>query len=712
MDAGQLHSLLRRQLRPLLAASAELGPELESFVAAVDEAYRSFDDDRRMLERSLELSSRELLRANSEMRAVFNTFPDLFLWMDEEGVILHTQAGDPRDLYLGARELVGKRLDRAPYPEVAEAFRDGLERAGRGKERVAFEYQLPCGGEPRFYEARLLPLVNQQTIAIVRNITDQKEAERELREAMEAAELATRAKADFLATMSHEIRTPMNAVIGMTGLLMDTELSDEQEEYVSTVRSSGAALLTLINEILDFSKIEADRLEFEEVAFDVRTAVQEAVDVVAELGCNEERDLLVLVEPSLPRRLIGDPARIRQVLLNLLSNALKFTKQGEVAVHVRFDPLEGEEVALLIEVQDTGIGIPEDVRERLFDPFTQADTSTTRKFGGTGLGLAICKRVVEQMGGCIGVESEVGSGSRFSFHVPLKRAEAPDEPPPFGGRLVGLRVLVVDDRELCRRVVAEQLGGWGVDVTLAASADQALAAMDRAASSGRAFAVALVDHHMPLRDGLELANDFRAQPSAAGVPLVLLTAGLGGRLEARLHQLGFAGHLSKPIRESSLLTCLGRVLALDQPVGEEPDSAAEEGQSPAGRHVARILLAEDNAVNQRVASRILEKLGYLVDVVADGREATDAVRSLPYDLVLMDCQMPEMDGYEATRRIRALESDERRTPIIALTANALAGDRDRCLEAGMDDYLSKPVRKEDLQRAIEAWLCRGRRAAG
>jgi PAS domain S-box-containing protein len=569
-------------------------------------------------------------------------------------------------------------------------------------------------GEWRWFRIRGAAERNSEGIALTvsgsqQDVTERKQYQQALIEATETAAGANKAKGEFLANMSHEIRTPMNGVIGMAELLLETPLNPMQRDYAETVRDSAGALLTVINDILDFSKVEAGKLDLENLDLDLRDTIEDVARLLAIQAHAKGLEVTALIDPSLPDLVRGDAGRVRQVLLNLGGNAVKFTQQGEVALDVRVVDRNAEQIFVRVEIRDTGIGIPADRIDALFKPFSQVDASTTRKYGGTGLGLSIVKRLVELMGGDVHVFSEEGFGSVFSFTIRFevtKNASASRPPPP--AELRGQRVLVVDDNATNRKVIMGQLNLCHMDAVCASSADEALALMRQASMAGRPYEVALLDHQMPGYDGAKLGRIIVNDPSLKHTRLVLLTSS-GQRGDGHMFaDIGFAGYLLKPVTQSDLTDCLTMVLSAEAAswhFKSQPIVTRHALRSQRAQKRQRILLAEDNAVNQKVACRTLEKLGYRVDVAIDGAAAITGWESGRYDLILMDCQMPGMDGYEATRAIRAREAGgAAHIPIVALTAHAMKGSDAQCVAAGMDDYLSKPIDRAQLEACLERWL--------
>ncbi len=640
------------------------------------------------------------------LKAVIANSQSLIYVKDLEGRYLLANEPFERAFAVSASDLLGQ-TDEYLDPEMAPIWRANDFRAR--SEQFAVE-EWSNGPDGRIdYETVKFPLHDADgqvfaTCGISLDVTQRRRANEEMARARDAALAATAAKSAFLATMSHEIRTPMNAVIGLTGLLLDTTLDDQQRDLMETVRSSGDALLVVINDILDFSKIEAGDLHLERQAFTLRSCAEGSMDLVAQAAAAKGLDLVLDVAESCPRRLIGDAARLRQVLVNLLNNAVKFTAAGDVLLTITASEAPGASTRLTFSVRDTGIGIPADRIDRLFQSFSQVDASTTRVYGGTGLGLAISRGLVRSMGGDLVVHSVPGEGSTFAFTGAFGVSDLPEPAEPMPATaMAGRSALIVDDNETNRRVLNHQLAGWGLRTTCVAGPEEALALL----AGGASFDLALLDMHMPVMDGDQLAVALRALPNGRSMPMVMLRS--LGPLPAPRSGTAFVAVLTKPVKLAALLTAVrGALGGTARATVDAPAAVA----GSAGNSGLRVLLAEDNAVNQKVAKLLLAKLGYDADAVDNGEEAVAALTASRYDLVLMDIHMPRMDGLTATRFIRAQIPAARQPRIVALTASAMLEDRQACTEAGMDGYLVKPFRQEQLAAVLDGAVLDGVGTAG
>ncbi|HVK58111.1 MAG TPA: response regulator, partial [Candidatus Kapabacteria bacterium] len=648
------------------------------------------------------------------LRAMLDNIPDSIYFKDRDSRFLAMSRSLAIRLGLNSPEEGVGKTDRDFFEEAhaQDALRDEQHILQTGQPIVGkMERERWLDGHERWVLTTKVPLKNRQgeitgTFGISKDITELKEAEAELGRARDAALESARLKSEFLANMSHEIRTPLNAVIGMTGLLLDTVLTEDQRDFAETIRKSADALLNIINDILDFSKIEAGKMPIESIEFDLTEVVEGTAELLAESAQQKDVELATWIHEEVPRHLRGDPGRIRQILTNLVGNGVKFTTHGEVVLHVSKVREVDKTIVLQFTVRDTGIGIGPDAQTRIFQAFVQADGSTTRRYGGTGLGLAISRQLVELMQGEIGFESTAGKGSTFWFTVPLEVQPEQTPPPGIASTLEGFRILVVDDNQTNREIVHHQVLSWKMRNGSVHSGASALKALEEAAAENDPYHLAILDMQMPEMDGLSLARAIKANPAIAKTHLVMLTSLGFLPEERRWREAGIAAYLIKPVKESRLFDTLVSVLRGASQSRRAP--AAAQAGDDLNRRSVRVLVAEDNIVNQKVALRQLQKLGYSADAVANGLEVLQAIKQIPYDLILMDCQMPELDGYETTRVIRGEEHrkhrSNRRLYIIAMTANALAGDREECLTAGMDDYISKPVRMEEIDAAISRGL--------
>jgi two-component system, sensor histidine kinase and response regulator len=648
-------------------------------------------------------------RSERRMRSIMNQIPVTVSYIDAECHYRYINHAQEVWLAKSEDEVIGKHVRDVVGAELWANIEPHLSAALAGQSVPLERQRVDRAGNPVWHSGRHVPDVNDagEVVGVYtvffdttqRALAEQalRHSEQELRTAKAAAERASKAKSEFLANMSHEIRTPMNGVLGLTELLLDTPLNAQQRPFLETVRSSGETLLSIINDILDFSKIEAGKLEIETLDFDLYQAVEDVVQLMAPRAHAKKLELACRIDDRLPAAVRGDPYRLRQVLTNLLANAVKFTESGEVVVAVGMN----DAGQMHVSVRDTGIGISEDTRKRLFAPFAQADGSTTRRFGGTGLGLAISRHLVDLMHGEIGVESMPGQGSTFWFTLPLEQAQSLPAV-PYPGELAGRRVLVVDDNATNAEILDYHAQAVGMRCATAVDGLAGLQSLRQAAREGNPFELAIIDMKMPRMDGLALAAAVRNDPALAGLRIVLVTSLHSTDELSRAREAGISAYLSKPVRRHELYRALAQAVN-----GAAAEQATVANAGSALRLNCRVLMAEDNGVNQFVARNMLKSLGCEFDIVPNGQEALAAVQRGGYDIVLMDCQMPIMDGYEATRQIRQWEevsAQPKRLPVVALTANALVGDADICIEAGMDGHLAKPYTRNQLGALMARWL--------
>jgi PAS domain S-box-containing protein len=719
-EVGMLVTAFNQMLERIQERDAALQNSNNQLESRVEERTRQLQgevDDRMLAE---EMLSKE----RGMLRALIDNVPDFMYVKDAESRFVVANASLARSMGLNSPADMLQKTDFDFYPRklAASFYEDDRMVVSSGEPIFNREEEaIDSFGNRIWLLTTKVPLFDKDgrmtgIAGVGRDITERQRVEQAMQRAKEAAEAASRAKSEFLANMSHEIRTPLNGVMGMTDLALETQLTPEQRDYLETVKSSSDTLLTVINDILDFSKIEAGKIDLEEVDFNLRESLESSLKTVALRADEKGLELLCEIAPEVPEIVCGDSTRLRQVVINLVGNAIKFTEQGEVALKVQIESRDATNCFLRFTVSDTGIGIPEDKRESIFAPFSQADTSTTRKYGGTGLGLTISTRLVEMMGGKIWVESEEGRGSQFHFTARLGSTDTKEMKVGTAARpeiLRGVKVLIVDDNRTNRRILKGMLEQWEMKTTSVEGGQEALDQLSAAREAGEPYGLILTDMHMPKMDGFTLVEHIRHNPELATSTIMMLTSAGHRGDAARCLELGVAAYLLKPIRQSELREAIARILGAREQEGAIPlitRFSLHDARDPSA--FLRVLLAEDNAVNQRLAVRLLEKRGHRVAVAGNGREALEALEKEKFDLVFMDVQMPEMDGLEATATIREREkSSGLHQPIIALTAHAMKGDREKCLAAGMDGYLTKPIRPQDLEGILDEYVARRAAAA-
>ncbi len=657
-------------------------------------------------------AEKALRESEEKFRNLAEQSPNM-IFLNRKGRVIYANRQSEQIMGYQREEYYAPDFDylRLTSPQYVDLLKTNFTRHMSGEEVAPIEYELITKDGEKIDAILTSKLIDYEgepaILGIVTDITERKRVEKALLEAKKQAEEANRLKSEFLANMSHEIRTPMNAVIGMTGITLDTNLTNEQREYLNIVKESAYTLLGLLDDILDFSKIEAGKIELETIDFDLRTVVEGITDTLSHRASTKGLELAYLIHPEVPVFLRGDPVRLRQILMNLGGNAVKYTEKGEVVIQVELQEETSDRVNVLFSVTDTGIGIPDDNQTKIFESFTQVDGSTTRKYGGTGLGLSISKRLVELLNGQIGVESRLTQGSRFWFTVTLeKQKEVRTIPPSIPIDLHEKRMLVVDDNRTNRTILIKMLESFGCSPQAVESGAEALGILDNAAGQNKPFDLVLLDMRMPEMDGEQTLRAIKKDPRIKDVTVIVLTSvGVRGEV-ARLEALGCEGYLLKPAKQSQLFDTIITVL------GQKKETVKPEPVPIVTRHFVaeqklrqvRILVAEDNPMNQKLALALLTRAGYPAEAMDNGRMVIEALKKNPCDLIFMDVQMPEMDGFEATRIIREMEGEGKHTPIVAMTAHAMKGDRERCLKAGMDDYISKPIEPKEMFSAIEKWI--------
>jgi two-component system sensor histidine kinase/response regulator len=680
----------------------------------------------------LELSQKKLLDVMDQMKKTQAALSESELKyrsifeQSNDAIFIHNFEGKLIDLNQQACDLMGLEKEKIINKNLSSFFpEDEQYTLNRNLKRTSYTGSVRFESQMFYVDKSLIDIEASSSIldrdkrillSIFRDITERKEDEKMLIEAKEIAEYANKVKSQFLTNMSHEIRTPLNGIVGMTGLLMDTDLNPEQHDYLETVNSSANSLINIVNDILDFSKIESGKLDFEELDFNLRISLEDIVDSMALIAAEKELELVCHLDNQVPIYLKGDPGRLRQVLNNLLDNAIKFTHEGEVVIKTSLEKETDKDVILKFQILDTGIGIPDDKLHKLFDAFTQADNSMTRPYGGTGLGLSIAKRIIEMMDGHLTVESETDKGSKFIFTIKLKKQSSDNiYKETIASKNLECRkkkpILIVDENDYSRMQIGNLLDAWHCLYDDAKNSKQVLEKLEKGFRGNQPFEIVIIDLNMPDMKGDELAKLIKSKNKFKDICLILMTSVLQKNIDFK--NSGFEASLTKPIRHNQLLNCLWSISGL-----EEKSAERKIGRSQGSRSLKRtkvksqILVVEDNVINQKVALRMLDKLGYQADVAENGLVAIEALRHKHYDLILMDIQMPEMDGFETTRLIRQDQSNEddgfpheiHSIPIIAMTAHAMKGDRDKCINAGMDDYISKPVRLDELDRIIKRYL--------